>query len=188
MNTNRNSMKIEAELAEAAFPLAYATVFKEGWERVVRVSKTSLEAVEENAEVLASYQGALKGHNPFLFDLAGRALKGYVTFQKSLLDLAVEQSAAGVGVQATTAPSHDVGKAKAAIIQPSLDSTDAAQATVLNHVAKQSKARCDTEKQPVGVATAPVQMDTDADSVQLRMLAKEIVDLTIIPLAKPTVQ
>lgn len=161
MNTSRNSIKTESGLAQAPFcPLACAAAFRQGWERVFEASKTSLKAVEENAEVFASYQKALKVPNPFLFDLADRALKGYVTFQKSLLDIAADQSRAGL--KATEEVGHDDCESNAGMIQSSLRPALAGHTSVL--------------------------MDTDADAIELRMLAKEIVDLAIVPEAKPTIQ
>ena len=120
---------MEAETTEVTYcPAAYATLFNKGLERVVEMSKTSLDlAVEQNAEVLASYKKALKASSLpglFLFDLAGQAFEGYVTLQKSLLDLAVEQSTAVL--DAAKECSHDASKAKAGIsnmIQQSVDRT-----------------------------------------------------------------
>jgi hypothetical protein len=99
METNTKSTKKEAEIIEASScPAAYATLFNKGLERVIEMSKTSLDsAVEQNIEVLASYKQALKASSRpglFLVDLAGQAFEGHVTLQKSLLDLAVEQSTA----------------------------------------------------------------------------------------------
>ncbi len=63
MNTNTKSTNTEAETTEATYcPAAYATLFNKGLERVVEMSKTSLDlAVKQNAEVLASYKKAFKG-------------------------------------------------------------------------------------------------------------------------------
>ena len=57
------STKTETETIEATFdPTAYATLFNKGLKRVVEVSKTSLDlAVEQNAEVLASYKQVAEG-------------------------------------------------------------------------------------------------------------------------------
>jgi hypothetical protein len=103
MNTNTNATKTEAETTEATYcPAAYATLLNKGLERVVEMSKTSFDlAAEQNTEVLASCKKALKALSMpglFLFDLAGQAFEGYVTLQKSLLDLAVEQSSAAADV------------------------------------------------------------------------------------------
>lgn len=99
MENNIKSSKKEAEITEASFcPVAYATLFHKGLERVVEVSKTSLDsAVEQNSEVLASYKQTLKASSRpglFLVDLAGQAFEGHVALQKSLLDLASERRTA----------------------------------------------------------------------------------------------
>jgi hypothetical protein len=55
--------------------------------------------VEQNTEILASCKKALKASSVpglFLFDLAGQASEVYVTLQKSLLDLAIEQNTEAV--------------------------------------------------------------------------------------------
>jgi hypothetical protein len=169
MNSNPNS----ENTASTFCPVPYATVLKEGWERVVKVSKTSLDlAVEGNAEALASYEKVLKVPTPFLFDLAGRALRGYVTFQKSLLDLAAEPGPAAI--EATEAHSQDPSDAETGIIQQSLDC-----------IALQTRAESDTQQ--ASASSASIQEDPELDSVQLRMLAKEIVDFAILPLTKPIV-
>jgi hypothetical protein len=172
MNSNPNSTKAKAEDIGATFGSgAYANVFKEGWERAVKVGKTSLDlAVVENAEALASYEKVLKVPTPFLFDLAGRALRGYVTFQKSLLDLAAESSSAAIKTSAEQC--QYAGKVEAEDLQQSLDCTT-------------------PQTDPASDSREPgVSMEhSEPDSVQLRMLAKEIVDLYVIfPPTKPTVQ
>ena len=158
MNPNTKSTNTEAETIDATYSkAAFATMYTKGLERVVEVSKTSMDsAVQQNAEVLASYKKALKTSpilGLFLFDLALQAFAGYVTLQKSLLDRAVEQSTAVI----EKAFSHDADKAKAGITNVS-----------------------DTGKQQTKVNSAPVQ--PVKVTVQLRidtLLAKEIVDLVV---------
>jgi hypothetical protein len=137
MENNIKSSKKEAEISEASFcPVAYATLFHKGLERVVAVSRTSLDsAVEQNSEVLASYKQALKAssrHGLFLVDLASQAFEGHVTLQKSLLDLAAERRTAVA--EPAQDHLHDPSQAKAGIsnlIQPSADRTVTAQRSVV---------------------------------------------------------
>jgi hypothetical protein len=163
MNTNTHAT--EAETIKATYcPAEYATLFNNGSKRVIEVSKTTLDlAVQQNNELLASCKKALQASMPglFLFDLAGQAFEGYVTLQKSLLDLAVEQSTAAV--EATHI--HDASKAKAGIqilMQQSVERTVTAQKSVLEFAAKQTKAVSDTVKQQPGVTGMPVETVTDS--------------------------
>lgn len=99
----------------------------------------------------------------FLFDLAGQAFEGYVSLQKSLLDLTVEQSTAVV--DAAKVCSHDASKAKAEVtnvIQQSVDRTVVAQNSVLDFAAKQAKAMNEAVKQQPGVTGTPVEAVTDS--------------------------
>jgi hypothetical protein len=142
----------KAETTDATCcPFASATLFSKGLERVIEASKTALDlAVEQNAEVLASCKNALNASSmpgDLMFDLAGTAFEGYVTFQKRLLDFTVEQS--NTVVQAANEYSHDASKAKeeiAHVIRHSVDHAEAAQKTVLDLAAKQTKEVGDTVK------------------------------------------
>lgn len=185
MKTNTSCTKTEAEAPEAAYcPVAYATLFNKGLERAVEVGKSSLDLVlEHNSEILASYKKALDTSftpGPFLFDLAGQALEGYVAFHKSLLDLTVEQSTAFI--DAAREYRQNARKAQAEIIlaaQQSMDFTAPAKNPVKEVAADQVQAVSD-------IVSKPVQ--TDEDIVQRRidaLLAKEIVDLTVMQPAKP---
>jgi hypothetical protein len=101
----------------------------------------------------------------FLFDLADQAFEDFVKLQKSLLDLAVEQSTAVV--KASKEIVQDTGKAKVEItelIKKSADRTAAAQKSVLEFATNQSKAVSDAVKQQPGVVGTPVE--AVANSVQ----------------------
>jgi hypothetical protein len=144
--------KMEAVTTEAtSCPFASATLFSKGLERVIEASKTSLDlAVEQNAEVLASCKKALNASfmpGLFLFDWAGQAFEGYVTLQKGLLDFTLEQS--NTLAEATHEYRHDASRAQAGItnaFRHSVDHADAAQKTVLDLAAKQTKEVSDTVK------------------------------------------
>lgn len=183
MNTNTNFTRTEAEAPESTYsPVAYASLFNKGLERVIEVGKSSLDlALEHNAEVLASCKKALKASSMpglFLFDLAGQAFEGYVTLQKSLLDLTVEQSTAIIDARVC----RDDGKMEAEVtsaVQQSMDFTGAAQSSLADLTPAQAKVVSDIAKQQPGVASKSVQT---AEEIQLRvdaLLAKEIVDLTV---------
>jgi hypothetical protein len=134
MNASTKSMNAEAETIEAT--VVYANLFNKGLNRVVEVSKTSLDlAVEQNTEVLDCCKKALKASimpGLSLFDLAGQAFESYVALQKNLLDLAVEQSTAVT--EAAQEYSYDVGEAGAItnrLIGHSVDRMMAGQKSVL---------------------------------------------------------
>jgi hypothetical protein len=152
MTMHLETKPTKAETTEATnCSFAAATLFSKGLERVIEASKTSLDlAVEQNAEVLASCKKALNASSmpgSFLFDMAGKAFEGYVTFQKSLLDFTVEQNSATV--EAAHRYSHDASKAKEEIthaIRQSVDHAEAAQKTALDLAAKQTREVSDTVK------------------------------------------
>jgi hypothetical protein len=165
MNTNTHAT--EAETIQATYcPAEYATLFNNGSKRVIEVSKTTLDlAVGQTTEVLATCKKALPASMPglFLFDLAGQALEGYVTLQKSLLDLAIEQSTAAV--EATHEYIQDASKAKAGLptlIQQSVERTVTAQKSVLEFAAQQTTAVSDTVKQQPGVTGTAIETVTDS--------------------------
>src|ERR1039457_7089313 len=145
MTMHLENKPTKAETTEATFcPVASATLFNNGSKWFVEMSKTSLDlAVEQNAEVLASCKKALNASSmpgSFIFDMAGKAFEGYVTFQKSLLDFTVEQN--NTAVEAAHEYSHDASKAKEEIshvIRKSVDHAEAAQKTAVDLAAKQTK-------------------------------------------------
>ena len=152
MTMHLETKPTKAETTDAtSCPFASATLFSKGLERVIEASKTSLDlAVEQNAEVLASCKKVLNASSmpgSFLFDLAGTAFEGYVTFQKSLLDFTVEQNTAAV--EAAHRYSHDASKATEEIthvIRQSVDHAEATQKTALDLAVKQTKEVSDTVK------------------------------------------
>jgi hypothetical protein len=190
MTANAKSTKLE-ETIEATFcPVALATQYNKGLERVIDASKTSLDqAVQQNAEILASIKKALKGTslpNLFVIDLAGQAFEGAVAVQKNLLNLALEQSVATA--EAFQAYRQDATKAQSEfgnVLQASLDRSIAAQNSVIEYAVKQTKTVTETVKQQPGVAGTAVE--TVTDSVQrgfdtVVAAQKEILNLAVKPL------
>jgi hypothetical protein len=189
MSTSTKSTKEEA--TEFIYSTAaYATLYNKGLERVVEVSKSSLDlAVEQNAEILASCKKALKATQMpglFLFDIASSAVEGYVALQKNLLGLAVEQSTSVI--DAAQECSLDASKAKGIsnLIQQSMDRTVAAQNSVLDFAAKQAKVAGETVKQQPGVIGTPVE--TVTDSVQRGLDSVVTAQKEILNLASKTVK
>ncbi len=174
---NAIAMKTGRETGEATYgPVAYAALLTNGWERVFELGKTSLElAVEQNAEVLASYKKSLRVSGSFLFQLASQTLEGYVALQRGLLALA----AGHVFIEAAREDSHETSETKARITKlllESLDHTIAVQKAILALSEKRTKAVSEQSR----FNNTPVE--TVEDSVQLRddrLLAKEIVDLVV---------
>jgi len=155
--------------AEAAFcPAAYVTLLNKGLERVVEVSKTSLDLlVAQNAEILAACKKSIDASFPAhsLFDLAGQVFAGQIALQKNVLDFLIEQNTALA--EAAKNYVHDAGKANAeisALLQESVDQAVSVQNSALDLAAKQPKAVSDTVKnQPVVAGTPAAKV---ADSVQ----------------------
>ena len=184
MKANTSSTKIEAETAEAAYcPAAYVNLFSQGLERVVEVSKTSLDlVVEQNTEVLGSCRRALKGSSLpglFLLDFASQAFEDCVTLQKRLLDLTVEQSSSVL--KAAQGYRRDAGMAKSGTAEANhrtADSKVAAKKSVPEPAPKQTKVVSEAVKQQPRVVRAHIP--AVKDSIQPdegTLIAKEIVAL-----------
>ena len=132
---NPTAPEVTAEATSC--PFTSARLFSKGLERVIEASKTSLHlAVELNADLLASCKHALNASSiagTFLFDLADTALEGYVTIQKGLLDLTLEQNTAeGEAVHAYTHHASEPKLGVANASEQTVHYTEAAQRTVLD--------------------------------------------------------
>lgn len=184
MKANTSSTKIEAETAEAA----YVSLFSKGLERIVEVSKTSLDlAVEQNTEVLGSCRRALKGSplpGLFLLDFASQALEDCVTLQKRLLNLTVEQSSSVLA--ATQRYRRNAGMAKSETAEAkhqTADSKVAANKSVpepapKQTAPKQTKAVSEAVKQQPRVVRAHIPAAKDSIQPDIgTLMAKEIVAL-----------
>jgi hypothetical protein len=182
MKANTSSTKIEAETAEAAYcPAAYVSLFGKGLERVVEVSKTSLDLlVVQNTEFLGSCRRALKGSSLpgfFLLDLAGRAFEDWVTLQKRLLDLTVEQSSAVL--EAAQGNNRNAGTAKSGIAQANQQMADrrvTPRKSVPEAAPKLIKVANEVLKQQVAGAHTPAVKDSIEHNAGA-LIAKEIVPL-----------
>jgi hypothetical protein len=169
-------------------PVACATLYHKGLERAVEAGKISLDqAVQQNADLVAAIKKALKGTSVpglFILDLAAEAFEGFVSVQKQLLALGLEQSSAMLAAL----ENYDQNTAKedlASAFQATLDRSIAAQNTVTEYAAKQSKAVSETVKQQPGVAGTAVE--TIADSVQRSFdtvlgVQKEMLNIAVKPL------
>jgi hypothetical protein len=167
-------------------PVAYATLYHQGLEHAVEAGKTSLDlAVKQNTEFVAAIKNALKGTSMpgmFVLDLALQALEGYVTVQKQLLALALEQSSAAIEALKNLGQNPEVDMAA---FQASLNRSIAAQNTVAEYAAKQTKVVSETIKQQPGIAGTAVE--TVADSVQRSFdtvlgVQKEMLNIAVKPL------
>ena len=151
MHIEAKPIKTEAITEATCCPLASAALFSKGLNRVIKASTTYLDlAVEQNADFLDFCKKALNASSmpgSFIFDMAGEAFEGYVTFQKSLWDFTVEQNNAAV--EAAHEYEQDASKAKdgiAHVIRQSVDHAEAAQKTAVDLAVKQNKEVSDTVK------------------------------------------
>jgi hypothetical protein len=184
MKANTSSTTIEAETAEAAYcPAAYVNLFSQGLERIVEVSKTSLDlVVEQNTEVLGSCRRALKGSSLpglFLLDFASQAFEDCVTIQKRLLDLTVEQSSSVL--DAAQGYRRNAGTAKSGTAEAKHQTTDrevAAKRSVAEPAPKQAKVVSEAVKQQPRVVKAHIPAAKDSIQPDAgTLIAKEIVPL-----------
>ena len=120
-----------------------AKLINKGLERAVEAGKTTLDlAAAQGADVLDVIKKALKPTQVpvFALELAGEALTGSVTLQKSLLDMIVLQAASitEAAQEAIAEPTKaQAGLSK--LFQTSLDRTVAAQEQALEYAAAQAK-------------------------------------------------
>lgn len=161
--------KAIAETIDATIYIADAAkLINKGLERAVEAGKTTLDlAAAQGADVLDAIKKALKPTQAPLFplELAGDALTGSITLQKSLLDMIVLQAASitEAAQEAIAEPTKaQAGLAK--LIQTSVDRTVAAQDQVLEYAAAQTKSVSSTVKAQANVAGSPVE--TFADQIQ----------------------
>ncbi len=161
--------KAIAETIDATIYIADAAkLINKGLERAVEAGKTNLDlAAAQGADVLDAIKKALKPTQAPLFplELAGEALTGSITLQKSLLDVIVLQAASitEAAQEAIAEPTKaQAGLAK--LIQTSVDRTVAAQDQVLEYAAAQTKSVSSTVKAQANVAGSPVE--TFADQIQ----------------------
>lgn len=152
---------------------AFANLLENGFERVLEVSKNSLNlSVEHNAEVLEATRKAfnLAPNTPglFLFDVAGKAFENYAELQKSVLNILGQQGSAAAGaVRESGKAGANLAAKTASAFQESVDRTAAAHKAVLDFAARQNKLVVEAIKQQKGVAGTPLAQI--ADSVERGM-------------------
>jgi len=191
MNPSKKSTPKAAEKVEAeSFPTGFATLFSNGLERAVEVSKKTLDlAAQHNAEVLENCKKAIKltpsTPGAMFFDLAGQAFESYVEMQKGMMDLLLEQSA--VLLETNDEREAAVGRVTARMehaVEQSVDRAIAANKMVLDFASRQNKAVNEAIKQ-VGFAGTPAALAVDSihrgvDSVIETQ--KEILEIAAKPL------
>ena len=168
--------KPEDTLTVSLCPAAYAGEINKGFERIVEASQTSLDlAAQQNADILVAIGKALKSlpmADLTPLEMAGAAFEGYVTIQKTLLDMAMEQSNAVV--EAIEVSGSDVSKASeefSKLFRATLDRSTAAQNLVAEYATRQAKNMSEKTANKPNVAAETVQraMD-DAIAAQKQIL------------------
>ena len=169
---------------------ACANMYQNGLEQAVEATKSTLKtAVQQNAEIIAAIKNALKGTSLpglFVLDLAAQAFQGYITVQVKLMDLALQQSNATIKA-AVKAIQNQETEFDVTVIEASLDRSIAAQNTVLDFTAEQSKALSDSLKQQLNGTAA----ETLAESMQRSFdtalgMQKDILNIAVKPPAIPS--
>jgi hypothetical protein len=162
-------------------------LYTNGIERLAEVQRKGLEiAVKHNAEVANAWKKfTLPMPGVLMLDLATAAFERFAETQKGAIDLVVEQTHTlsklmkERNVKATDTMEEGKKRAKEAI-----EHSVAAQKTVLDYTAKQTKAAFETAKQQLGYAGTPA--GTAADSIERGMdivleAQKELLDLVAEP-------
>src|SRR6266516_4277930 len=173
-----------------ACPVACASLYQKGLVYAVEASEKYLDTtVEQNAEIIAAIKSALKGTEMpgmFILDLSAQALEGLVLVQKQLMGLGLEQIAAAIeALKNLDLTSGDVKADIASAFEATLDRSLAAQSTVTEYAAKQTKSGIEAIKQQPGFAGTAAE--TFADSMQRSFdtalgVQKEILNIAVKPL------
>jgi len=165
-------------------------------ERIANLQKATLDMLSnQTADVTETMRKSLKSlpGSPAaaLFDFAENGVEGWISSQKNILDLIVEQSAetaqaaearSGFGTQSITKLTE--------LVQQTIERTAAAQKTMLDFAAKQNEAVAKAFQQKGPIAT-PAAMTEAVQSMQRGVATfidkqKEFVD-TATKVAKETV-
>jgi hypothetical protein len=133
-------------------PTEFANLFLKGVERAAELQKKSLDAaVEQNAEVIASYKKApqVVAALPNVFDLAGKAFEGFIEAQKSVIDQMVQQTAALVeSAKESSNSAQKVAETFTKTIQQTMQHTAEAQKKALDLAVQQVKRPGSSEPNP----------------------------------------
>ena len=173
-----------------ACPAACAALYQKGLKQAVEATEKYLDmSVKQNAEIIEAIKKSLKGTEVpglFILDLSAQALEGLVLVQKQLMGLGLEQiSAALEALQNLDLTSGDAKADIADAFEATLDRSLAAQNTVAEYAAKQTKAGIEAIKQQPGVDAKAAE--TFANSVQSSFdtalgMQKEMLNIAVKPL------
>lgn len=189
MNPNAKSNKMDETLESICNPVPCATLCHKGFERAVEAGKITLNlAAQQNNDIVAAVKKALKATQLNLsgLDLFSQAFEGCIALQKSLLDMALDQSTSILeSIETCTLDKNKAKTELANIMQQTLDRSINAQNTVVEFASKQTKALQENLKAQAGIAGTPAE--TVADSVQrgfetVVSAQKEIIDIAAKPL------
>lgn len=189
MNANIKSTMMDETLEAICNPVAYATLCHKGFERSVEAGKITLNlAAQQNNDIIAAMKKALKDTplNLSGLDLFSQALEGWIAIQKSLLDMALDQSISILeSIEACTLDNSKAKTELANIMQQTVERSINAQNTVVEFASRQTKAVNENLKTQPGIAGTPVE--AMADSIQRGFdtavsAQKEIIDIAAKPL------
>jgi hypothetical protein len=173
----------KTEVVETFIPL-----YEKNVERLADLEKKSLEAAaEQNAEWMEAWKKSfqLSPESPglFLFDLLGQTFEHFVETQKDIIDLAVEQTHAVVGL-AKERGSHatKLTEGVTALFRKTVEHSVAAQKKTLDYYADQHKTAYEAAKKQFRFSGSPAAeafqsgMDTliETQKTMLNIAAKPL--------------
>jgi hypothetical protein len=131
------------EKTTSTAPTDFTNLFLKSVEQAAELQKKSLEAaLQQNSEAYAAYKkGAQSVQSmPDVFELAGKALEGYIEAQKTVIDQIVQQTAALVeSAKSSGASAQKVAETFSKNIEQSIERTVEAQKKALEMAAQQAK-------------------------------------------------
>ena len=124
-------------------PTDFTNLFLKGVEQAADLQKKSLEAaLQQNAEAHAAYKKSTSSMQsmPDVFELAGKALEGYVEAHMTVIDQIVQQTAALVeSAKSGGSSAQKVAETFTKNIEQSIERTVEAQKKALELAAQQAK-------------------------------------------------
>lgn len=161
---------------------AVTALVQKNVERLADLQKATLDALgHQNADVTESLRKSLKSTpaSPVVtfLDFAEKGLDGWITAQKNIVDLIVQQSAHSLQAteERTGFATQSIGKLNE-LVQQTVDRTAAAQKAMLEFAAKQNEAVAKAFQRPGAGAVGEVAQSMERGVATIINAQKEFLD------------
>lgn len=181
--TPKSTKTAEKDVSESLLPLYTKSV-----ERLAELQKKTLEiTAEQNTEWMTAWKKAarLTPENPamFMFELAGQMFGRFLDTQKSVIDMAVEQTHSAAGVAKDRGKSMGkTAEGVTGLFQQAMEQSIAAQKKALDFFAEQQKMAYETAKRQFRFAGNPAAEAFQSGLDALIETQKTMLDMASKPL------